>query len=254
MGSCIFGCGWWHELGPQVQAAIISAAVTLTVTVFGLVVLYVQLRGAVNTSRITEQMKLKKETYETIADKCRDILATTNVARTALWNVRNEAMLCKSDAQLAVYDTKRDEICKLGEAAIKAAHDIGILVSRWRIIDRRITIFGIAVESILYEAGASLDEISNTDRRDYDQQAYLNAFRGLEESFGVTENYVLDLETAMQNVLLGDLFGKTLPPRVAADANDKVITLGQYDDLKEYFYKETLWGRDLQTNGFPMPG
>ncbi|MEI9965569.1 MAG: hypothetical protein WDM92_13775 [Caulobacteraceae bacterium] len=47
----------------------------------------------------------------------------------------------------------------------------------------------------------------------------------------------------MQNILIGDLFHNRLSPRVPLDGELVVVQLDRYQDLKNYFERESAWGR-----------
>jgi hypothetical protein len=76
----------WTEATPQVQAAVISGVFTAVTATIGVFVVVLQLRGQAKNARRSnehiERLKLKKETYETIAHKCSEVLATT---KTPVW-------------------------------------------------------------------------------------------------------------------------------------------------------------------------
>jgi hypothetical protein len=255
---CIWGCGWWHDLGPQVKSALltssISGAFTLVAAAVGFGVVVLQLRGQGKNARQSnehiERIKLKKDTYETIARDCSEVLAATSEARTFMWNFISEyAFVSRGSAErtLKYIEEKRPSIGSLSEIAIRKAHDIGILVKRWRIIDARIVIFETAMESILFEVAAFIDEVQRLPAAgNIEPKDFVLAVRGLDERFGIAERYILDLETEMQNTLLGDLFEKRLPSRVSDGAHDMVISLDKFDELLRYFEFETEWGKALQ--------
>jgi hypothetical protein len=247
---CVWGCGWWHDLGPQAQGAIFSVGGTIFVAVIGIGVVFLQLQGALRTSRITEQMKLKKETYEEIADQCAEALKLTNAARTHIWNFLGEARMGSlRNHHHAVVLGKGERCAAQSDPAVRAVHELGIRVKRWRIIDPRIIIFESAFESVLHEATRFIDRLRGrwTGEADVQVQDMITAVRELERRLAVTERYMIDLETAMQNALLGDLFEKRLPPRISEGPGDIVVTFERYEELDRHFKNETSWGKEWHT-------
>jgi hypothetical protein len=249
---CIFACGWWHDLGPQVQQAIVGGLIggvfTVATATVGVLVVVLQLRGqgknAIRSNEHIERIKLKKDTYETFTQHCSEVLATTSEARTHMWNFLSEFSFVSrgpADRLLKFVDGKQASISNLSEIATRKAHDIGVLVNRWRIIDTRVVIFEIALESILFEVAHFINEVQRRPGSGIHPEEFVTAVRGLEARFGIAETYILDLETEMQNALLGDLFEKKLLTRVSEGPEDKVISLAEYEELKRYFLEETAW-------------
>lgn len=57
------------------------------------------------------------------------------------------------------------------------------------------------------------------------------------------KGYINDFQTEMQNLLLGELFDRTLPPREPV-APKIAVRLDRHDELATYFNEETAWGRE----------
>src|SRR6266446_1044408 len=84
---------FWNELTPNVQAAVISALVTMLTATGGAMLVIWQIgrqgRNALNANRAAEQQKLKLRIYEQIVESC----AHASDAEIALSTyVRNYAM------------------------------------------------------------------------------------------------------------------------------------------------------------------
>ena len=58
------------------------------------------------------------------------------------------------------------------------------------------------------------------------------------------QSYVFDFQKEMQNLLLAELFDRTIPPRVPLDPNSVVIRLDHYEKLVTYFDQKSNWGRE----------
>ena len=63
------------------------------------------------------------------------------------------------------------------------------------------------------------------------------------------ECYLYDLRREAQNELLGHLFPHRLAPRQPTDADLKVLTLGDSEELIRYFENETEWARTGRGSG-----
>ena len=61
------------------------------------------------------------------------------------------------------------------------------------------------------------------------------------DTFG---GYLSDLETEAQNILLGELFKRQLPPRTALHPEDIVVRLDQHRELAAHFERNSPWGVD----------
>ena len=63
----------------------------------------------------------------------------------------------------------------------------------------------------------------------------------LDSAVMYTEDFLVEL----QNLLLGDLFGKKVAHRKPLDPAKKVITFQQADELERWFAASTDWGRKM---------
>lgn len=57
--------------------------------------------------------------------------------------------------------------------------------------------------------------------------------------------YAVDFSVEMQNLLLADLFGSSVPRREPIDPEIKVIRLDQWEELNRHFRDDTEWGRQI---------
>ena len=64
------------------------------------------------------------------------------------------------------------------------------------------------------------------------------------DALGDATAYSEDLLIALQNLLLGDLFGGRVPERVPIDPGKRAVTLDKAKGLEAWFRATTNWGRE----------
>jgi hypothetical protein len=139
------------------------------------------------------------------------------------------------------------------------------LTERWQIIDRRIEIFRTALGVASYNIDAAwhpyFDVALRRMPRDFPGQVQQGTpltweppdDQGMQElervgndlidALADLESYIYDLRIEMQNLLVGELFDQTLPPRQPVDPRITIV-LDRHKELAAYFNKDTAWGRD----------
>jgi len=130
---------------------------------------------------------------------------------------------------------------------------------RWLVVDPRFEVFRIAINAVMHDVreewGAYFDlamrnmpvelpaglhwTVPGTDQ--------LAAIEAASDRFidrlGTLTAYSYDFQAEMQNVLIGPLFGNTVPRRQPIDPRHIVISLGNAMLLTRHFQEDTAWGR-----------
>ncbi len=75
------------------------------------------------------------------------------------------------------------------------------------------------------------------------EEAFLQLLHSLLDAIDTTGSYVMDFQTEMQNLLLGELFQHKARIRVPLDPSKLVLRLDDYGRLMDHFDKESAWGK-----------
>jgi hypothetical protein len=256
MGSCIFGCGWWHDLGPQIQQAIIGGVIggfftVLTATIGVLVVAYQlrrQARNAIAANAHSEAMKLKKDIYQTILATCEEADAARMEAATYVRGIPHTIKAATNpDAKkgaTAFIEKVRGEMYLAAKANAKVMR----LIEHWRIVEPRMNIFMLAfgvANGDLRSAERALDAAceaalnrSSSDESDGSEKLVMEATRGVEVALVERAQVIGDFLREMQNALLGELFGRALPVYSPASRKGPAIAFGKEEELYKYWNSE----------------
>jgi len=246
----------WSALLPPVQGAIISGVFTLISAAGAAAVVFYQLRkqgeNAINANRHNEMMKLRKDVYEEIEpiiksaedeymalrwEVAKIVIDVENIRKFPDWKPWTTA------AQLSSQQKKSHES---GSAIITA-------ISRWRILDPRISIFVTALNNARIDTNNAYKAVHDFSltfiQIDETMSIRVSAEIPGGEEFATLNDliyrfnllietltsYLFDLRTEMQNILLGELFGRTIVSRVATANVPLVLRLSDFDKLYEHF-------------------
>lgn len=255
---------------PDIQAAIIGALATVVVGTVGALMVVVQIgeqaRGALAQNRDNEAVKLKLRVYEEVAEICRRAVHAevelSGFVRNFLSNVR---LIQGWQSQGVPWRPPRERFQSyqdLVRAFDDATSDAVFAIERWMIIDPRVDLFrdaiGAAKHDIMECSGKYVPiairampmplpddgsgqerlfpwTLPNVERLTEASEPYV-------EALGECGAYLGDLQVAMQNLLLGDLFNNRLEAREPLDPRLIAVRLDRYDELKPHFRMNTAWG------------
>lgn len=230
-----------------------------------------QAKSAIVLQHEASRQGLKLEVYRHFDDVLAAAITSSGKAasdaRTLSFNLHNTISLSRQG--IMPYNVKypaelySDNDSRLGESIYRVL----ALLERYQIINPHLDLFNLAINSASHDirnahiemyheilkfipteayfakaaaAGFSLQIPTDDDlqRLDYVIDKYVNAT----DTYGC---YIHDLNIALQNEMLGDLFKNKLAPRQPLSNKHKVVTLNpaSYDDLKRYFWHETAWGK-----------
>jgi hypothetical protein len=154
------------------------------------------------------------------------------------------------------------------EAGYKAA-DLLTFIQNWTVIEPRVRVFHTAVNVALHDMRTSWSELypymirttamfsspPNPTRQHpahkEDWSGFAAALRKYGEAVQLLDCYVTDLQTEMQNELLGDLFKTKSPTRIPIDPQYRAVALRDAELWQDHFVKNTPWGaysRQLDQN------
>jgi hypothetical protein len=258
---CIFGCGWWHGLGPQVQQAIVGGLIggmftVLTASVGVAIVFYQLRRQAVNTitaNKHNEAMKLKKDIYEEITGTCREALATSN----AYWsflasfasNVGMGSRLRGSSLSLELPTYTYPKHIEYQTLLREKLQAVGDALSRWEIAEPRWRIFRMALllSRLRWRAADKAFVHDNIELIPFNEdgvahdweppgaveaERLANSLDAYEVAFTGLGAWIADMEIALQNALLSDLFDKRVAERdEGIEESYPVLTLEDHEQL-----------------------
>jgi hypothetical protein len=260
-------------MSPEVQAAIITSATTAVAAAIGFTAVVIQIgaqaRAAIDANRDNEARRLRVQVYQDVSTSCQLAadawIELNSLIRNLLLQVRQARV--RSDAGLpftapTVYSKEiMDQCAEAGNTTVQLVR----AAERWRVIDARLRIFQTAFSSSAHDVRAAFykDLIPKlipaaplrhpvagqsfpwspppeADLKDLEQLG--------ETTIGAVTtvvSYVDDFQNAMQNLLLGDLFGNRVEHRKPLDPAFRAITLDDHEALDRYFRNDTPWGTSV---------
>jgi hypothetical protein len=263
----------WHALPPEAKSTIIASGVggvatILAATIGALVVLGQigrQARNAIKQNKHNEALKLRLEVYK-------DIVGISRKASDAISDL--SAFIRKFQSTLSL---ARQTQAELKGYAVPSAHPsqlidkksqlhssntrVMAITETWQIIDQRMDIFRTAINAALYDIDAAFHPyfdaayhampidapVGKWEPPSAEALQQLEALgKTLIDTLMTLQSYIFDFLSEMQTILVGEMFGHTIPPRVPADSTSIVIQLSRYNELSTYFKKQTNWGRNQE--------
>lgn len=264
----------WVTGGRDVHAAVVSGVFTILAAAGAAYIAFWQLRrqleNAAANNLHAEKLKLKKQIYEEMADAIREALDAARAMERYIVGSYREAWQHKELYINDVYDMappvehRYTEVVDRETALFEKVNEIVRLLSRWEVIDPRIRLFKMAMSAALHEVRESM---KTYNRRTLgvlplDDASHENvgwkppSEKTLEELSDTTDilrvgidyvrYWVLDLQSAMQTALLGELFNTRVKPRMEQpDHPARVLTLEDEEELVRYLLEETSWGKSI---------
>jgi hypothetical protein len=204
-----FIASMWDQFLVFWHALTPPVATVLAATIGAYAVVYQmgwQARNAIKLNRHNEALKLKLEVYK-------DIVGISRKASESISDV--SAFIRKFQSNLSLARQMQDEF---NGYASPAAHPS-------QLTDK---------QSQLYTSSIRVIAITET----------WQIIDTLIDALMTLQSYIFDFLSEMQTILVGEMFGHTIPPRVPADSTSVVIQLSRYDELSTYFKQQTNWGRN----------
>jgi hypothetical protein len=261
----------WSGFGAETKAALIGAVATLGVGIVGFGGLILQMRSQGRQSRDSiaenERRRLKAAMYEDAVMVCREVTGTSialaNALRMMLLQVEYASQAHQADKPFDLPSVRYPALLEHYAQASDAILKFISLVEDRRIVDPRILIFRTAMSVVLHDTSKLMHSeftanvMASFPAQSPDgsifpytppsvQQAAVvkqiseRFIAALDDAVMYTEDFLVEL----QNLLLGDLFGKEVAHRKPLDPAKKVITLEQADELEKWF-AATDWGREM---------
>src|SRR6516165_1294311 len=262
--------GYWHHLDVGIKAALIGAASTLIAAFFGFSAVIIQIRAQGSQSRRAivdnEKRKLKAAMFEDALLVCRAMsdaaIALSTAFRIMDVQLRGVDSAIRMGAKYVPPSTRWPFLAAKYEQFTDATIKVIFLIENRRIIDPRLLIFRTALSTVLHDTRGLMysDLFSHLLRAlpvdgpggcilPYAPPTLteINTIKNLSEklldSLGDATAYSEDLTVELQNLLLGDLFGRRLLPRSPLDPTKKVVTLEKEAELEKWFVSSTPWGK-----------
>lgn len=263
---------WWNALEPGVRPALVSACATILAATIGALVVARQIRtqsaNAIRQNKHNEALKLKMKVYDEIINvcaKCQDADSSlTNFIRSVFNDVSISQKQQLAGRPFRITEHRFPHYLELQKSLDSSAVEMVFLTERWQIIDPRIEVFRTAFNVAMHDIRETSWRYWNTlmpllpvDRRDAPGQQFnweppnekqLETLEKFGSSFikaiDLLGSFTYDFQIEMQNLLVGDLFGKTVPARIPIDPQYPVVTLNNHATLETYFAKNTSWGQN----------
>ena len=261
----------WSGFGPETKAALIGAISTIGVGAIGFGGLIFQVRSQGKQSRNAvaenERRRLKAAMYEDAVIVCRELADTSIDLANALRMMKLQVEIAaQADVSGQPYNlpearfpTLLEKYNRFSDAVLKFI----FLIENRRIIDPQIVIFRTAMTVVLHDTGKLMYsefvtnvmtsipmQVSDGSIFPYNPPSIQHAaaikrlcvsfIESLDDAVMYTDDFLVEL----QNLLLGDLFGKIVTHRKPLDPAKKVVTLQQSKELEHWFANSTDWGRN----------
>lgn len=263
---------FWQGLGPETKAALIGTIGTFVAAFLGFSGLIWQLRSQSRQGREAiaenERRKLKAAMYEDAVEVSRSLADAAIELSTYLRNMSFQIQVATNAVALNVGfqipSARFPALSAAYDAYSQAALRFIFLVEHRRFIDPRLVIFRTAFNVVMHETHdlmfgrlvVPIVPALPTEGPNGVLFAYAppspevaDEIRGLCErliaSLDDAVSYTEDFLVELQNRLLGDLFGSSVPHRKPIDPNSKVITLDDADALDRWFKTSTAWGKKI---------
>jgi hypothetical protein len=261
---------WWHDLGPETKGAVIQALSTLLAAAVGIVAVVSQIRSQGRQQRTaileSESRKFKAEMYSETVKICQSLDdASVNLSgrlRRLIFDIKVAADLHASQQGVHIPAARLPDLQTSYQAFSDEAIRFIVMIENRRIVDPRIDIFRTAMSVILHDSRVLLFEefpefIMQKIPVDNPQGGIFPfAPPSMSDAAVVSEwaerliktaddatSYTADFLVEMQNLLLGDLFDKSVHHREPIDPNCIVIKLENAERLNKHFETRTGWGK-----------
>lgn len=264
----------WDGLDPEVQAAIIGALVTvITATLGAILILYQigrQAQHALKQDKNNEAIKLKMQVYENVLSITREMMSAEVGLGSYISSFESDVRLCKfmhkSGYPWSAPKARSAALTSRYNALSRASNEVIGMIERWQIIDPRIMVFRTAINVAMHEIRlAYTEDYFHTALRlmphekaesrqgslfpwslpdDHSVENLSRATSNLRNAIFTLGGYMHDFQIEMQNILLGDLFRRSLPPRYPINPEVVVVRLENHLQLSAYFENDTAWGRE----------
>jgi hypothetical protein len=263
------GAGW-NALPHEVQAAFITAATTALAALlgFGAVVLQIgaQARAAIAANQDNEARKLKVRIYEDVEKQCHGAsdawVEFGGSIRLFITLVRQARQLSDAGQPFPIPSVKTREVLDRSRLASDAAVALVRAAEGWKIVDPRLEVFQTAFSAAAHDVRIAFNRdffprlvpispvpdpaTATTHPWGPPPQAQLDELERLAEASTNAAStmvaYIDDFQRAMQNLLLGELFGNRVPSRAPINPAYRAITLDEHKALTAYFFEQTPWG------------
>lgn len=259
----------WSGFDPEIRAALIGAISTISVGIigFGGLIWQVWSQGKQSRDAVAEneRRRLKAAMYEDAVMICREVADTAielaNALRMMMLQVEFAARAHSNsqpyDLPAARYPVLSERYTQFSDTALKFV----FLVENRRVIDPQILIFRTAMNVVLHDTRKLMysDFVTNVmtsipaqlpdgsifpytpptvQHASVIKQLSERFIAALDDAVMYTEDFLVEL----QNILLGDLFGKRVAHRTPLDPAKKVLTLERADELEQWFETSTNLG------------
>jgi hypothetical protein len=264
----------FHHLDSGMKAALISGVIgsvtTLMAALFGFGAIIFQMREQGRQSRQAiaenERRKLKASMYEDalLVSRAMSDFAIELSTKLRMMEVQLRAVdrAIKEGNRYLLPSTRLPLLSSIYSQFADAAIKVVFLIENRRIIEPRLLIFRIAISAVLHDItrlmfsdlhvlllpalpidGPGGDVLPYTPPHLAEISAIQILNERLLDSLGDAIAYSEDLLVELQNLLLGDLFERSLPPRCPLNPAKKVITLEKSGELEKWFRSSTEWGK-----------
>lgn len=254
------------------KAGTIGATATILAALFGfggvILTIILQARQSRLAAAENESRRLRVAMYDDAVTICRSIsdasIELSNDLRIMAMQLIAASKSAESGLDFALPTARFPALIgsysRFSDAAIKAI----FLIETRLIIDPRLIVFRTALSTVLHDTRQIMhcDFVSwvmpnlPTDNPAGGIFPYrppiLQRAEKIDDlceraidALGDAAAYSEDLLVALQNLLLGDLFRRSVPARQPIDPAKRAVTLEKAEELEDWFRSTTAWGREM---------
>jgi hypothetical protein len=263
----ILGMFIWTTAGSDIRPSFVSGLFTLAAAIGAVFVAFYQLRrqgeNAAASNLHSEKLKLKKDIYSTVIATCDECSNALGALRRYVLEGFAELQEHRSTGEDKSYGKAQfsvDQLTKRYNEFSKADLKLFSLIEKWRIVEPRLPIFQKAFTTQSEFLGGAFAEFLTGAYRYFRTDAagtwlfkdpYVDAYHArmdalFNEILG-TEAFIHDFQVAMQNALLGELFGRTLELRKPPNPAVVVVDLDKVSEVEAKLADLKKRGRTFDT-------
>lgn len=257
----------WITCDRTLHSALLSGGITLVSAIVGLYIVTYQLRrqgeNTAASNLQSEKLKLKKDIYSTVIETCDEVSDSLHSLHLYTLEGVSELQEHRAAGEDKNYGRPQfsvDELIKRYNKFSKANLKLIALVEKWRIVEPRIPIFrkaftiqseflGGAFAELLTGAYRyfRINEAGTWSFRDSYVDAYQESRKKLFDEILGTKAFINDFQVAMQNALLGELFGRSLGMRKPSNPKLVVVDLNKVSEVETKLEELRRRGRTFDT-------
>jgi hypothetical protein len=251
--------------GMSIAEAIVGGVSSIAAASIGAGIILLQIRRSADHTRTAaredEARRLRLRIYEEVGETYRGAANAVGALESHVRGLDLAFDMAFRTSGTGPKPEQIGELLRFDTEAGDGAVAVVFAVEQWRVVDPRLDIFRTAINAAHYDVRKAF---ANYFQSCMDTSTALLAPRPSYPSPSPTPKppvmlpfyrdtylrslatlaaHLFDFQQEMQNLLVGDLFGKRAPARQTPDPEHVVIEIRRFDELTEYF-AQTPWGKD----------